>query len=469
METTAAPSSAATLDLALPELFRGEALRSGDAGYDEARRVFNAMIDRRPALIARCRGTADVIDAVGLARDRGLPLSVHGGGHSVGGHAVCEAGVMIDLRPMSTVHVDPAARVARVGGGANWGDVDRATQLFGLAVPGGRVPATGVGGLALGSGSGWLERKLGFTCDSLLSAEVVTADGRVLTASAEVNTDLFWGLRGGGGNFGVVTSFEFRLHPVGPLLWGGMLMFPGPRAAEVARAYRDFMSAAPDDVGGGMAFISAPDAPFVPEEARGRPTVAAVCVYTGDPGDGEAAFAPLLGLDPAMAMVQPMPYTAIQKLLEEPSPPGLRNYWNADFLDDLPDAAIDVVADFHARVPSPFTQIPLLPGGGAIARVDEDADALGYRQAPWNLHLLSLWTDPADDERNIAWTREFSAAMRPWTAGRAYLNFLGPAGPDRIRAAYGEEKFPRMQALKDKYDPGNLFRLNQNITPTASA
>src|SRR4051812_3941056 len=469
METTAAPSSVGAPELALPEPFRGEALRPGDAGYDDARRVFNAMIDRRPALIARCRGTADVIDAVGLARDRALPLSVHGGGHSVGGHAVCDGGVMIDLRPMSSVHVDPALRVARVGGGATWGDVDRATQLFGLAVPGGRVPATGVGGLTLGSGSGWLERKLGFTCDSLLSAEVVTADGRVLTASADENPDLFWGLRGGGGNFGVVTSFEFRLHTVGPLLWGGMLMFPGPRAAEVARAWRDFIIDAPDDVGGGLAFTSAPDAPFVPEPARGRPVLGAVCVYTGDPKDGEAAFAPLLDLDPAVAMVQPMPYTAIQKLLEEPSPPGLRNYWTAEFLDDLPDAAIDVLAEHHARVPSPFTQMPLLPGGGAIARVPEEADALGYRQAPWNVHMVAMWADPADDERNMAWVRETAAALKPWAAGRAYLNFLGAEGPSRIRAAYGEEKFARMQALKDAYDPGNLFRLNQNITPTAAA
>ncbi|HEY2635835.1 MAG TPA: FAD-binding protein, partial [Solirubrobacteraceae bacterium] len=415
METRAATPSLATSDLALPEAFRGDALRAGDDGYDEARAVFNGMIDRRPALIARCGGTADVVDAVALARERRLPLAVRGGGHSVGGHGVCEGGVMIDLSAMRSVHVDPGRRIARVGGGALWGDVDRATQLFGLAVTGGRVGGTGVGGLTLGSGSGWLERKLGLTCDSLISAELVTADGRVLTASDEEHPDLFWGLRGGGGNFGVVTSFEFRLHPVGPILYGGMLMFPGPRAAEVTRAYRGFIAGAEDDIGGAVALLSAPDAPFVPEPARGQPVAGVVVVYTGDPADGPEAYAPMRELGPVVEMVGPMPYTAIQGLIDGTGQPGLRNYWTAEFLDDLPDEAIDVLAEFHARVPSPFTAMPIIPGGGAITRVAEDADALGYRDAPWNVHMLTMWADAADDERNIAWTRDLAAAIQPWT------------------------------------------------------
>jgi FAD/FMN-containing dehydrogenase len=289
----------------------------------------------------------------------------------------------------------------------------------------------------------------------------------VLTASDEEHPDLFWGLRGGGGNFGVVTSIEFRLHPVGPILYGGMLMFPGPRAAEVARAYRGFISGAEDDIGGAVALLSAPDAPFVPEPARGQPVAGVVVVYTGDPADGPDAYAPMRELGPVVEMVGPMPYTAIQGLIDGTGQPGLRNYWTAEFLDDLPDEAIDVLAEFHARVPSPFTAMPIIPGGGAITRVAEDADALGYRDAPWNVHMLTMWADAADDERNIAWTRDLAAAIQPWTAGRAYLNFLGEEGPSRIKAAYGPEKFARMQSIKDAYDPENLFRLNQNIPPEA--
>src|SRR4051812_3402967 len=405
--------------------FAGEQLREGDHLYDATRRVFNGMVDRRPALIARPTGTADVVGAVRHAREHGLVIAVHAGGHSVTGHGVCEGGLMIDLRRMKGVHVDPATRTVDAQGGLRWGELDRELELHGLAVVGGRVPGTGVAGLTLGSGSGWIERKYGFTCDSLLSAEVVLADGRVVPASEESPPDLFWGLRGGGGNFGIVTSFRFRAHPIPPVMYGGMLMFPHERAAEVVGAYRDFMADAPDEVGGGVAFICAPPLEFVPEPVRGKPVVGVVVTYCGDPIAGEQAWAPMLGLEPAVAMVGPMPYTVVQKLLEPSAPEGMRNYWSADFLSELPADAIEILRDRTARVPSPMSQVVLVPGGGAVARVDDDATAAGERDAPWNIHFLTMWDEPAGDEENIAYTRELAAAMKPYTTGRAYLNFLG--------------------------------------------
>jgi FAD/FMN-containing dehydrogenase len=393
--------------------FQGELLREGDPMYDATRSVFNGMVDRRPALIARPTGTADVIAAVRHARENDLRIAVHGGGHAVTGHAVCDGGLMIDLRRMKGVHVDRATATVDAQGGLRWGELDRELELHGLAVVGGRVSTTGVGGLALGSGSGWLERKYGYTCDSLLSAEVVLADGRIVTASEDSHPELFWGLRGGGGNFGIVTSFRFRAHPIPPVMLGGMLMFPHERGAEVVAAYRAFIASAPDEVGGAPAFISAPPLDFVPEPVRGQPVLGVVVTYCGDPADGERAIQPLVDLEPAMAMVGPMPYTAVQQLLDGANQHGMRNYWSADFLGELPDEAIGILADRTAGVPSPLTQIILVPGGGAVARVDDDATASGERDAPWNVHYLSMWVDPADDERNIAWTRELASAMKP--------------------------------------------------------
>jgi FAD/FMN-containing dehydrogenase len=446
--------------------FGGRIVRSADTDYDELRKVFNGMIDRRPGLIACCDSTADVVAAVDHARESGLPVAVYGGGHGVTGHAVCDDGVCIDLRPMNSVEVDAEAKTARVGGGANWGVVDAATQEHGLAVTGGRVPSTGVAGLALGSGSGWIERKYGLTCDSLLSCEVVTADGSVLTASEDENADLFWGLRGGGGNFGVVTSFEFALHPVGPLLYAGMLMHPAERGAELLRFFRDFMADAPDEIGGAVAFISAPPEDFVPEPVRGQPVVGVIVCYVGDPADGEEALRPLVEFGPpAMNMVQPMPYTAVQRLIEPGNPHGLQNYWKADFCE-LPDEATEIFAQHGNGRPSPFSQAIAIPGGGAVSRVPNDAMAFGQRDASFNVHFLSLWPDPADTAANIAWSREFSSAMKPFAHGGVYLNFIGDEGIDRVREAFGD-KFPRLQELKDRYDPANLFRLNQNIPPTS--
>lgn len=446
--------------------FSGTTLSPGDAGYDEARAVFNGMIDRRPALIARCANVGDVAAVVNLARTNDLPLSIYGGGHGVTGSAVVDAGVCLDLRGMGAVTVDPEAQTVRVEGGATWGAVDAATQEHGLAVTGGRVSATGVAGLALGSGSGWLERSFGFVCDNLLQAEVVTADGRVVVASEEENSDLFWGLRGGGGNFGVVTAFHFRLRPLGPIVLGGLLLYPAAVAGELVRFYRDFMINARDEVGTALAFITAPPEDFVPEPVRGQPVVGIVCCYAGSVEDGEEALRPLRELPYlGVNMVQPMPYVAVQQLLDPPNPKGMQNYWTADFFDELPDEAVDVLVEHATKPVSPLTQIILVPGGGAIARVDEDATAFGQRNAQWNIHFLSMWPDPADTETNIAFTRELASAMKPWTTGRAYLNFIGDEGAGRVEAAFGPEKYLRLAELKRKWDPTNLFRHNQNIPP----
>lgn len=436
--------------------FSGAVLHPGEDGYDEARGVFNGMIDHRPALIARCTNANDVIAVVNLAREQDLPLSVYGGGHGVTGSAVVDAGVCLDMRGMRTVTVDPAERTARVEGGATWGEVDAATQEHGLAVTGGRVSTTGVAGLALGSGSGWLERSFGYVCDNLLSADVVNADGRVVVASQDENADLFWGLRGGGGNFGVVTAFHFRLRPLGPIVLGGMLLYPAAVATELVRFYRDFMTRAPDEVCSGLAFITVP-----PE-----PKIGIVCCYAGSVEDGEKALRPLrelpyLGVD----LVAPMAYVAVQQLFDPSNPKGMQNYWTADFYEDLPDRAIDVLVEHATKPVSPMTQIILVPGGGAIARVDEDASAFGQRSAPWNIHYLSIWPDPTDTERNIAYTRALASAMKPWSTGRAYLNFIGDEGADRVEAAFGPEKYTRLTQLKAKWDPTNLFRHNQNIPP----
>jgi FAD/FMN-containing dehydrogenase len=446
--------------------FRGQLLHPDDDGYDEARKVFNGMIDRSPALIARCAGADDVAAVVDLAAGESLPLSVYGGGHGVTGSAVCDAGLCVDLRGMKGIEVDAAARTIRAEAGLTWGEVDAATQEHGLAVTGGRVSTTGISGLALGSGSGWLERKLGFVCDNLIQAEVVTADGRQVIASEQDNADLFWGLRGGGGNFGVVTAFHFRLHPIGPIVLGGMLMYPAAMARDVVRFWRDFMLTAPDEVGSALAFITAPPEEFVPEPVRGQPVIGIVLCYAGAVDEGESVLRPLREFGPpGIDMVQAMPYVAVQQLLDAPNPKGMQNYWSADFFAELPDEAVDVLVEQATKPVSPMTQLILMAGGGAVARVPEDATAFGQRTAPWNMHYLSMWPDPADTETNIAYTQGIASSMKPWTTGRAYLNFLGDEGAGRVEAAFGPEKFARLQALKRKWDPENLFRHNQNIPP----
>jgi FAD/FMN-containing dehydrogenase len=457
----------ATLDSATIDGFGGELLRDGDDGYDEARRVFNAGIDRRPALIARCTGVADVMAALALAREQGLDVSVRGGGHSVAGHAIVDGGVVIDMRPMNRVRVDPERRTAWVGGGANWGELDRETQAFGLAVTGGRLADTGVAGLTLGGGSGWIERKCGFTVDSLISAEVVTADGRLVIASADRNADLFWALKGGGGNFGVVTGFEFELHEVGPLVYGGMMLFPIDAAADLLKAYRGFMEGAPDEICGGAAILCAPPEEFVPEAIRGKPVLGVIACYVGPVDAGERAFAPLREWGPALEMLGPMPYTAVQGLIAPGNPPGRHHYWKAGLIGELSD---DAIATFVARasdVVSPFAACLMIPLGGAFARVDAESTPLAYRDAKWNYHLLGQWADPADTDRNVAWTRDFDRAMSEYAEEGVYVNFTGDPSASAVQAGFGPEKYARLVEVKRAYDPENVFRSNTNIPPDA--
>jgi FAD/FMN-containing dehydrogenase len=448
--------------------FAGELIAPGDPGYDEARRLFNGAIDKRPALIARCTGPADVRIALAHARERGLVVAVRGGGHSAAGYSGCDDGIVIDTGPMKSVDIDVEGRTGRFGAGLTWGELDAATQQHGLAVTGGRVTHTGIAGLTLGSGSGWIERKYGSTCENLISARVVTADGRVLRASADENAGLLWGLKGGGGNFGVVTEFEFRLHPVGPLVFGGMILHPRAVGGELLRFYRDFMEQAPDEAGGGLAFVTAPPEPFVPEEARGKPATALILVYAGDPHRGEEVFRPLIEWgEPWVKLVQPMPYVAVQQLIDAANPWGISEYPKVDYLAQLPDEAIAAAVDKAAEARSPHTQLIFAPLGGALARTDRSAMALNTPDAKWLYFCLATWQDPALAEAEIAWARSFMDTMRPWAAGAAPPNFMSPDdGAARLRAYYGKDKFRRLVALKDTYDPGNVFALNQNIAPS---
>jgi FAD/FMN-containing dehydrogenase len=445
----------------------GEVVGASDPAYDEARGVWNGMVDRYPAAVVRCRTAADVAAAVTYARDRDLIVAVRCGGHSTPGYSTCDDGIVIDLRPMNRVEVDADARTARVQGGALWAELDAATQEHGLAVTGGRVSDTGVGGLALGSGSGWLERMFGFTCESLISAEVVTADGTVVVASASENPDLFWGLRGGGGNFGVVTEFVFGLHPVGPILAGGLVAWPRAKAREVIRFYRDYMAQAPDEVGGGVALLTAPPEPFVPPELQGQPVVAVVYCYVGPPADGEAAARPLREFEsPAVDLIQPMPYVALQSMLDAGNPRGVHEYFKVDWLGSLPDEAIETVVTHGEELPAPFGQLILAPMGGAVGRSAEKDLALSVVDAQWLYFCLAMWMDPAEDARNTAWARGFAAAMQAYGHGTAFSNFIEPDEGDRLRASYGADRYARLVDLKRRWDPANVFRLNQNISPT---
>jgi FAD/FMN-containing dehydrogenase len=451
--------------------FHGDLIRPGDDGYDSARAVFNNMIDRHPALIARCTGVADVAAAVNFAHDNELVVAVRGGGHSVPGYAVCEGGIVIDLSPMKGIWVDPGTSTARAQSGVTWGEFDRETQQFGLATTGGRVTHTGIAGLTLGSGSGWLERKYGLTCDNLISADVVTANGEFLKASEEENEDLFWGLRGGGGNFGIVTSFEYRLHPLESIVLGGMLLYPFSKAGELLRFWRDYLEGAPDELGGAAAFMTAPPAPFVPEHMKGKLAAGLVVFYAGSPEEGEEWVRPLKEFGPPeVDLVQPMPYTVVQTLLDPANPPGRNNYWKAEHLDELSDEAIDTIVVHAAKISSPFTLIVILPMGGAISDVEEDETAIGGRDAACGVHAISMWENPAESETHIAWAREFMQAMEPFTIPGISLNFTSDQTEDKVKASFGsEKKYERLIALKNKYDPTNLFRLNQNIKPTAQS
>jgi FAD/FMN-containing dehydrogenase len=450
--------------------FGGAVLEAGDPRYDEARALFNAMYDRKPALIARCGGTADVITAVNFARDNELPVSVRGGGHGVPGYAVCEGGIMIDLSPMDGVLVDPVSRTADAQGGATWGRFDRETQVFGLATTGGRITTTGIGGLTLGSGSGWLEREFGFTVDNLLSADVVTAAGEVVHASEQENPDLFWGLRGGGGNFGVVTKFEYQLHELGPIVLGGMLLHTRDKAPELLRSWRDFMRNAPDEVGSGFAFITAPPEEFVPEALRGQRACGIVFLYAGPAEEGQEAAQALKDLAPPdLDLVMPMPYTVVQQLLDAGNPFGRHQYWKSDNLSDMNDAAMDTIVEYANNAPGLLTGVVLEAKGGAIPRVPEDSMALTGRDAEIAFYGIAQWEDPAETDAQLEWTREFGGAMEPFSSKNIPLNFVMDEGQERVQSTYGPDKYRRLVELKDRYDPDNLFRLNQNIRPSGAS
>ncbi|HEY7633244.1 MAG TPA: FAD-binding oxidoreductase, partial [Thermoleophilaceae bacterium] len=454
----------------LAETLSGELILPGDGSYDEARQVFNAMHDRRPAAIACCATTADVASAVDFAREHGLVVAVRGGGHSVAGLSVCDGGLVIDLSGLKRIDVDPVRRTARAGGGALWGEFDAATQEHGLHTPGGRVTTTGVGGFTTGGGYGWTSSKHGLTCDNLLSAQVVLADGTVVTASERENEDLFWGIRGGGGNFGIVTEFELRLHELGPIVLAGLAMWPLDRADEVLRSWRDYVDDAPDELSTAAVIVTAPPEEFVPDYLQGRQALGMAVLYVGDPEEGVGVVQPLLDLRPEVNLIQPMPYTAFQAALDPLAPPGLRSYWRGEYMRTLPDEAIDTFLRHGPRLAAagaPFSQTAIFRIGQGVTAVPEEATAFSHRDANYLFHPISAWSDPADDDRLIAANRAFAEAMRPFSTGGAYLNFTPEA--DRVRDAYGEEKYERLVALKDRYDPGNLFRLNQNIRPSLHA
>ncbi len=443
----------------LRQKVRGTILLQGDNGYEGARRIWNGMIDRRPALIARCSGTADVMLSIAFAREHGLLLSVRGGGHNVAGNAVCDGGVMIDLSLMKGVSVDLQRRTVRAEGGCTWRELDQETAAFGLATTGGIIPATGIAGLTLGGGLGWLMRKHGLSCDNLLSADVVLADGTRLTANATQNPDLFWGLRGGGGNFGVVTSFEYRLHDVSQVL-GGMLVHPLDRAHDVLRFLREFTPTVSDELACMPVFLTGPD---------GAKILAVVVCYCGPVAEGERALGPLRNFGPPAAdQIAAMPYVQLQSLLEAGFPPALRNYWKSNFLRELSDEAIATLIESFREVPSLTSAIAIEQLGGAVSRTADDETAFAHRGARFNLLVVSSWPNPADDAVNIGWTRSVWQAMQPFSTAGVYVNYLGPEtdeGADRIKAAYGSSKYARLVVLKKKYDPINLFRLNQNISP----
>jgi hypothetical protein len=437
---------------------RGRVLRAGDEGFDAARKVWNGMIDRRPAVIVRCAGAADVIGAINFARDHNLLLAVRGGGHSAAGSSVCDRGLMLDLSVMKGIRVDPAWRTVRAEPGVMWSEFDRETQAFGLATTGGVVSTTGIAGLTLGGGIGWLGRTHGLTCDNLLSVDVVTADGQFRTASAEENADLFWAVRGGGGNFGVVTSFEYRLHEVGPTVLAGLLVWPRAMARDVLRAFREFTQGAPENASAYAGLGTSPD---------GVPIVVVIAFHHGPTEEGEALLRPLRAFGPPVAdMIQPMPYIAAQQMLDALNPPGNRVYWKSAVLRNVDDDVLDTIIDHAASTPSPLSAALIEFYGGAINRVGVADTAYPLRDVTYALNAVSAWTDPAQDDANIGWSRGTWEAMQPFSPGSVYVNFLGVGdeGEDRVKSAYGQN-YARLAQIKAAYDPTNLFRLNHNIMP----
>ena len=446
---------------------RGAVLRPGDEAYDGARLIWNGLIDRRPALIVQCSGAADVVDSVNFARDQNLLLSIKGGGHNVAGNAVNDGGLVIDLSQMRGIHVDPSTQRARAQGGATWGDIDRETQLFGLAVPGGVVSTTGIAGLTLHGGVGHTRRKHGLSIDNLISVDIVTADGQLRRASATENEDLFWAVRGAGSNFGVVTSFEFRAHPVGPMVMVGAVFYPLEDVKALLPAWRDYMASAPDELSSIAFCWNVPAAEPFPPEHHGKPVLIVAGVYAGSVEDGESVVQPLRELaQPVIDLSGPWPWLGLQSGFDALFPVGQLRYWKSRALAELSTAAIDVIADFAARRPSPLTDITVWHHGGAMSRVGETETAYAGRDAPFLVTGEASWTDPSQNDEAIAWGREFWDAMGQHSTGGLYLNFpgFGEEKEELVKAGYGVN-YDRLAALKAKYDPNNLFRMNLNIPP----
>jgi len=444
---------------------RGTLLVPSEPGYEEGRKVFNAMIDRHPGMIVRCAGVADVIAAVKFASSRGVEVAVHSTGHNVAGTSVCDRGMVIDLSPMKGIHVDPATHTARVESGVTWAELSHELQVFGLAATGGYVGTTGVAGLTLGGGLGWMVRKHGCALDNLLSADIVVADGQFLRTSRNTNPDLFWGIRGGGGNFGIVTSFEFQVHPAGTVL-AGLVLHPAFKGRESLRFWRDFEATAPEEMSNSAVLFTAPPELPLPDALRQGPIVGIGGVWVGTLEDGERALQPLREFGPPAADIyQPMPYSAAQRMADFLWTRGTYNYWKSNYLKSLSDQAIDTIIDFCGKTPSSRTVVVLEhDGDGAWSRVAEDATAFGHRNWPYNFVVTTVWTEAAETEANIRWTGEFWDAMRPFLADAAYVNYLGDVEEEGVRAAYGR-KYQRLAELKDQYDPTNFFHMNQNIRP----
>jgi FAD/FMN-containing dehydrogenase len=439
---------------------RGRVLRADDDGFESARHIWNGMIDRRPRIIVQAAGAADVVAAVTYAREQNLPLAIRGGGHSAAGSSVCDDGLMLDMSLMKGIRVDPARRIARAEAGMTWADFDAETQAFGLATTGGVVSTTGIAGLTLGGGIGWLSRAHGLSCDNLLSVDIVTADGQLRRASADENPNLFWAVRGGGGNFGVVTSFEYQLHPIGPSVLAGLLVWPRPMAHDVLRAFREFTQGVPENASAYAGLGTSPD---------GLPIVVVIGFHNGPTEEGETLFAPLRRLGPPAAdMMQSMPYTDAQKMLDALNPPGNRIYWKSSILRNIDDDVLDTIVDQSAAIPSPYSVALIEFYGGATNRVATGDTAYPLRDAMYSINAVSGWTDPAADTPNIAWSRDMWNAVQPFSPGSVYVNFLGvgDSGEDRVRAAYGPN-YARLASIKASYDPTNLFNLNHNIKPAA--
>lgn len=446
-------------------VLRGELIQPNDEGYDDARKVYNGMIDRRPRLIARCTDVADVITSVKFARENEMLVAVRGGGHNGAGLGICDDGLVIDLSRMQGIRVEPATRTVRVEGGCTWGDVDHATHAFGMATPAGMISTTGVGGLTLGGGIGHLTRKYGLTIDNLLAADMVLADGSFVTVNDEENEDLFWAIRGGGGNFGIVTSFLFRLHPVykeyaGPMLW------ELDQAPELMKWYREFITQAPKEISGFFAFLVVPHGPPFPEHLHGKTVCGIVWCYCGLMEKAEEAFKPIRSfLLPALDLVGPISHPELQTMFDALYPPGLQWYWRADFFNELSDDAIAQHMKYASKVPSMHSTMHLYPINGAAHRVDDNDTAWSYRDATWAQVIVGVDPDPVNNELIIAWTKEYWEALHPYSVGGAYVNFMMIEGEDRIKATY-RDNYKRLVAVKNKYDPTNLFRVNQNIKPS---